>query len=141
MRWDLRPCRFDKGYFWGELASLIAAFNVAHGTVISSLYRRHRSTEFTKFLVKIDTDVPDELEVHLIWDNYAPHHDHLAAGTPAVPCALHADLLVLDQPDGAILRLIVVDLLVRSDHRCVQALETRIRAWANTWNDNLRPFI
>jgi len=83
--WDLRPCRFDKGYFWGELASLIAAFNVAHGTVISSLYRRHRSTEFTKFLVKIDTDVPDELEVHPICDNYAPHHDHLAAGTPAVP--------------------------------------------------------
>jgi len=53
--------------------SLFAAFNVADGTVISSLHRRHRSVEFKKFLVKIDTEVPDDLEVHLICDNYATH--------------------------------------------------------------------
>ena len=50
----------------------VAAFN-ADGTVISSLHRRHRSIEFKKFLTKIDTEVPDELEVHLVCDNYSTH--------------------------------------------------------------------
>ena len=45
----------------------VAAFN-ADGTVISRLHRRHRSIEFKKFLTKIDTEVPDELEVHLVCD-------------------------------------------------------------------------
>ena len=50
----------------------VAAFN-ADGTVISSLHRRHRSIEFKKFQTKIDTEVPDELEVHLVCDNYSTH--------------------------------------------------------------------
>ena len=53
--------------------SLFAAFNTIDGTVISSLYRRHRAIEFKKFLNKIDTEVPDELDVHLVCDNYATH--------------------------------------------------------------------
>src|SRR5680860_620924 len=46
--------------------SLFAAFNVADGTVITSLHRRHRATEFKKFLTKIDDQVPDDLDIHLI---------------------------------------------------------------------------
>jgi hypothetical protein len=53
--------------------SLFAAFNTADGTVISSIHRRHRSIEFKKFLAKIDTQVPDGLDVHLVCDNYATH--------------------------------------------------------------------
>jgi transposase len=33
------------------------------------------------------------------------------------------------------------DLLRRSDHRSVQALEKDIRAWVAAWNENPRPFI
>ena len=51
--------------------SLFAALNVADGTVISSLHRRHRSTEFKKFLTKIDTEIPADLQVHLICANYS----------------------------------------------------------------------
>ena len=53
--------------------SLFAAFNIADGTVISSTHRRHRATEFRKFLTKIDTEVPEDLDVHLVCDNYATH--------------------------------------------------------------------
>ncbi len=53
--------------------SLFAAFNTADGTVISSLHRRHRAVEFRKFLAKIDAHVPEDLEVHLVCDNYATH--------------------------------------------------------------------
>ena len=38
--------------------SLFAAFNTADGTVISSLHRRHRTIEFRKFLIKIDSRSP-----------------------------------------------------------------------------------
>ncbi|MGO9885408.1 MAG: IS630 family transposase, partial [Solirubrobacteraceae bacterium] len=33
------------------------------------------------------------------------------------------------------------DLLRRSDHRSVQALEKDIRNWVDAWNENPRPFI
>jgi transposase len=33
------------------------------------------------------------------------------------------------------------DLLQRSDHRSVQALEKDIRDWVAAWNENPRPFI
>src|SRR4051794_25412109 len=38
--------------------SVFAAFNIVDGTVISSLHRQHRASEFKKFLAKIDTEVP-----------------------------------------------------------------------------------
>jgi transposase len=46
---------------------------VATGEVYGSIYRRHRATEFKKFLTKLDNDIPAELDVHLICDNYATH--------------------------------------------------------------------
>ncbi len=89
--------------------SLFAAFNTADGTVISSLHRRHRTIEFKKFLTKIDTEVPDDLEVHLVCDNYGTHKSpaitRLAGRPPAFPRALHADLLQLDQPGRTLVRL------------------------------------
>ena len=36
---------------------------------------------------------------------------------------------------------ITSDLLQRSDHRSVQALEADIRSWIADWNTNPRPFI
>ncbi len=54
-------------------SSLFAAFNIADGTVISAIHRRHRATEFKKFLAKIDAEVPDHLDVHLVCDNYGTH--------------------------------------------------------------------
>src|SRR5258708_5710817 len=54
-------------------ASLFAALDVATGKVIGELHRRHRSTEFRKFLDRIDAEVPADLDVHLILDNYGTH--------------------------------------------------------------------
>lgn len=46
--------------------SLFAAMNAADGTVIASMHRRHRATGFKKFPSKIDQNVPDHLDVHMI---------------------------------------------------------------------------
>ncbi len=45
----------------------------ATGEVYGSIHRRHRATEFKKFLITLDNQVPAELDVHLISDNYATH--------------------------------------------------------------------
>jgi transposase/transcriptional regulator with XRE-family HTH domain len=125
--------------------SLFAAFNTADGTVISSLHRRHRSAEFKKFLTKIDTEVPDDLQIHLICDNYGTHK------TPAVRAwlARHPRFHIHFTPTYSswinqverFFAYITSDLLQRSDHRSVQALEADIRAWITEWNTNPKPFI
>ena len=125
--------------------TLFAALNTADGSVISSLHRRHRAAEFRKFLAKIDSQVPDGLDVHLICDNYQTHK------TPAVRNWLQAHPRFhvhftptysswLNQVER-FFGFVTEDLLRRSDHRSVQALEADIRAWVTAWNEHPSPFI
>ena len=53
--------------------TLFAALNVATGEVLTRCKPRHRHQEFLSFLRHIDASVPDNLDVHLIVDNYATH--------------------------------------------------------------------
>ena len=53
--------------------TLFAALDIATGEVISQCSGRHRHQEFLKFLNRIEAEVPDELDVHLIMDNYCTH--------------------------------------------------------------------
>ncbi len=53
--------------------TLFAALDVATGNVLTQCKRRHRHQEFLGFLRHIDRNVPTELDVHLIVDNYATH--------------------------------------------------------------------
>src|SRR6266704_3148726 len=54
-------------------SSLYAALDIGSGKVIGSLHARDRAIEFKKFLQRLDREVPDELEVHLILDNASTH--------------------------------------------------------------------
>jgi transposase len=67
------PERRSHDYVRHGTTDLFAAFNIADGTVISCLYRRHRAAEFKKFLARIDKNVPAGLQVHMICDNLATH--------------------------------------------------------------------
>ena len=53
--------------------SLFAALDVKTGQIIGACHRRHRSTEFRRFLNRVDAAIPPDLDVHLILDNYATH--------------------------------------------------------------------
>ena len=50
-------------------SSLFAAFDIATGKVIGETHREHRSIEFKSFLGRIDREVPEELDVHLVLDS------------------------------------------------------------------------
>ena len=71
--------------------TLFAALDVLTGKVIGQCLPRHRHTEFLKFLRTIDQEVPNDLAVHLICDNYATHkhpqRERLARQAP--PFHLH----------------------------------------------------
>ncbi len=53
--------------------TLFAAFNILNGKVIGSCLPRHRGKEFVKFLNQIEKEVPPDLDVHLVMDNYGTH--------------------------------------------------------------------
>jgi transposase len=53
--------------------TLFAALNILDGKVIGECTERHRHQEFLRFLRKIDRETPQELDLHLIVDNYGTH--------------------------------------------------------------------
>ncbi len=67
------PERQTHDYSRHGTTDLFAALEVKTGKVIGALHRRHRSAEFKSFLQRIDQEVPADLEVHLILDNYSTH--------------------------------------------------------------------
>ena len=73
-----QPERRSHDYTRHGTLSLFAALDAATGKVIGRCYQRHRSREFLKFLRAVDTEVPRDLDVHLVMDIYATHK------TPAI---------------------------------------------------------
>jgi len=72
----MRPGQAERrshDYIRHGTTTLFAALDTATGKVIGECHRRHRATEFRKFLDTIDRAVPGELDVHLIMDNYGTH--------------------------------------------------------------------
>jgi transposase len=138
------PERRTHDYHRAGVTSLFAAFNIADGTVIGELHRRHRHQEFLRFLKTIDKNVPAELDIHLICDNYATHKVSAVQDW----LARHPRFSVHFTPTGSswinqVERWfgdLTSQLLRRGVHKSVQSLEADIRAWTGTWNDNPRPF-
>ena len=138
------PERRTHDYVRHGITTLFAALNVATGEITGSIHRRHRATEFRKFLTKLDRDIPAELDVHLICDNYGTHK------TPAVKrwLDLHPRFHMHFTPTYSSwlnqverwFGLLTDKKLRRGAHRSIQALENDIRDWITTWNQNPRPF-
>ena len=53
--------------------TLFAALDVATGEVRGQCKQRHRHQDYLAFLHHLDKEVPEDLDVHLIVDNYATH--------------------------------------------------------------------
>lgn len=124
--------------------NLFAALDAASGKVITAMTARHRSEEFRKFLNLIDTQVPDELDVHIVLDNVSTHK------TPAVKRWLvrHPRFKLHFTPTYSSWMNLVerwfseltTKWLKRGTHRSVTELKDSINQWTNNWNQNPRPF-
>jgi transposase len=139
------PQRATHDYKRHGTSSLYAALDIASGQVIGSLHARHRAVEFKKFLTLIDSQVPDHLDVHLVMDNASTHK------TPAIHRWLlaHPRFTVHFTPTSSSwLNLVerwfselTTKKLQRGAHTSVRALNSDIRNWIKTWNENPRPYV
>jgi putative transposase len=67
-------------YFRHGVTTLFSALNVATGEVQIACKKRHRNQEFIAFLNQIKRNVPEDLDIHLIVDNYSTHkHENVKA--------------------------------------------------------------
>ena len=124
--------------------ALFAALDVATGHVIGKCRRRHRATEFLKFLQQIDASVPAHLDVHVVLDNLSTHK------TPAVHRWLlrHPRFHVHFTPTYSSwlnqverwFALLEQKQLKRGSHRSTAELEAAIYEFIETSNDDPRPF-
>jgi transposase len=139
------PERRSHDYVRHGTTSLFAALDMATGKAIGSLHRRHRATEFKKFLHQIDEEVPAHLDVHLVLDNYATHK------TPDIQRWLlrHRRFHLHFTPtSGSWLNMVerwfaelTTKKIKRGAHVSVRALERDIREWIAGWNENPRPYV
>ena len=106
-------------------------------------YVRHGTTSlFAAFNI---AEVPDGLQVHLVCDNYSTHKSPTVITWLAAHPRIHMHFTPtysswINQVER-LFAFITADLLQRSNHRSVQALENDIRNWVKAWNENPKPLI
>lgn len=124
--------------------SLFAALDVATGKIIGQCFPRHRSREFRKFLDCIEAGVPDDLDVHIIMDNYATHKTKLIRNWFAKRPRWHVHFTPtsaswINQVER-FFALLTDDKLRRGIHRSTAELEQAILDYLDIVNEDPKPF-
>jgi transposase len=139
-----QPERCSHDYARHGTTSLFAALDIATGAVIGQCYPRHRAQEFRQFLDEIEARVPRDLDVHLIWDNYATHKTALIRDWLAKRPRWHVHLTPtssswLNQVERFFASLTEKQIR-RGVHRSVEELEAAITAFLDKHNAEPKPF-
>lgn len=124
--------------------SLFAALDVATGNVIGKCFRRHRSLEFRKFLNHVDSQVPADLEIHIILDNFGTHKTQLIRHWLQRRPRYHLHFTPthsswINQVERWF-ALITERQIKRGSHHSVSELERAIEEFIKAHNDSPAPF-
>jgi len=124
--------------------SLFAALDVASGFVIGKCYKRHRASEFLNFLKEIDARIPDDLDIHIVMDNYATHKTPKVRAWLARRPHYHVHFTPtsaswINQVERWFAEL-TRKQLQRGVHTSTQQLEADILAFIEQHNKNPKPF-
>jgi len=140
-----RPELQTHTYVRNGTTALFAALDVATGRVLGQCRRRHRASEFLKFLNQIEDSVPADLDVHVILDNLSTHK------TPAVHrwFLRHPRFHIHFTPTYSSwlnqverwFALLEQKALKRGVHRSTVELEKAIYEFIEVTNDEPRPYI
>lgn len=139
-----QPARRSHDYKRHGTTSLFAALDIATGHVIGKCYSRHRAAEFRKFLDEIEANVPSDLDVHLVMDNYATHKTPLIRNWLARRPRWHVHLTPtssswLNQVER-FFALLTDKQIRRGVHRSVAALHDTITSFIDRHNADPKPF-
>jgi len=125
--------------------SLFAALDTKTGKVIAEMHRRQRSVEFRKFLDRVDANLPPDVDVHLIMDNYGTHKTPLIHAWLAKRPRFHVHFT---PTYGSWLNLVerwfaelTMKQIRRGAHRSVTELERAIRDFLDVHNEEPKPFV
>lgn len=132
-------------YFRHGTTTLFAALNIVSGEVIAQCKPRHRHQEFLSFLRHLDHNIPDELDVHLIIDNYATHKHIKVRSWLANRPRYHVHFTPtysswLNQVERWF-GLITQQAIRRGSFQNVKQLVKRIDSYVKHYNDHTRPFV
>jgi transposase len=101
--------------------------------------------KFMKFLKTIDANLPADLDVHLICDNYATHNTEAIKTWFLRHPRFHPHFTPTYSSWLNLVERWFAELttrkLRRSAHRSVAELETDLTAWIQAWNDDPCPFV
>jgi transposase len=127
--------------------TLFAAFNILTGKVIGTCQGRHRGREFVKFLQHLEQEVPSDLELHLVVDNYSTHKSAAVQRwlKPAKRRRFHFHFTPtssswLNQVERWF-GLLTDRMIRRGTFRSVAELERAIYQWLATWNNEPIAFV
>ncbi len=144
----MRPGQIERrthDYARHGTTSLFAALDTKSGNLIGQTKSRHRSVEFRSFLDTIEENLPPELDIHLILDNYGTHKTQLIRDWLAKRPRFH---LHFTPTSASWLNLVerwfalLTDKQLRSGvHRSTRELETAIRNYIQLHNRNPKPFV
>lgn len=140
-----QPKRKTPSYLRHGTTTLFAALDIATGKVIGECYPKHRAIEFRDFLNTVDKQVPPDLQIHIVMDNYATH------STPEIQAWLdchrrfHFHFIPtysswLNQVERWF-GLLTERALKQSVHRSTKELESTIREYIDATNDAPKPFM
>jgi transposase len=144
----LRPGQVERGthdYQRHGTTSLFAALELKTNRVIGQLHRRHRSQEFRQFLDTIEANVPAELDVHIVLDNYGTHKTAIIRKWFAKRPRFHVHFT---PTYGSWINLverwfaeITNKRIRRGVFRSVKELEAAIREYIAVHNEDPKPFV
>jgi transposase len=124
--------------------SLFAALDAATGKVIGRCYPRHRGREFLSFRREIERNVPRDLDVHLIMDNYATHKTEPIRKWLGARPRWHVHFTPTASSWVNQVERFFADITERQIRRGVHCstaeLETAIRAYLDAVNADPKPF-
>ena len=124
--------------------SLVAALDVKAGQVIGACYRRHRATEFRRFLDRIEVEVPQQLEIHLVIDNASTHKTAAIQRWLLRHPRYHLHFTPTSSSWMNLVERFFAELtekaIRRGAHRSVEELEQAALAYIDASNADPRPF-
>jgi transposase len=144
----MRPGQVERhthDYVRHGTTSLFAALDIKSGRVLGQLHRRHRSVEFRKFLDAIDANVPKDLDVHLVLDNYGTHKTPLIQRWLIKRPRFHLHFTPTSASWINIVErwfaLLSEKKIKRGVHRSTAELEAAIRDFITVNNAEPKPFV
>jgi transposase len=124
--------------------TLFAALDIATGEVLGECKQRHRHQEYLSFLKRVDENVSQQLDVHLVVDNYSTHkHPKVKRWLLAHP-RWHVHYTPtysswLNQVE-IWFNLITQKAIRRGTFKSVKELITKIDQFVQHYNTHSRPF-